>query len=73
MSVRHNGRKPRSNRDFIDRIASQVKRLSDAEVYALAYSGDRVTSRLASRVAHQRAEAYAMREDMLTYPEDYLP
>lgn len=41
------------------KIASQVGRLSDAAVFALTLSEDRVTRELADLEAHKRAEAYA--------------
>jgi hypothetical protein len=40
-------------------IASQVRKLSDAEVFALTYSSDRNVRVLAEHIAHQRAERYA--------------
>jgi hypothetical protein len=49
----------------IRHIARQVKRMSDAEVFTLSMSADRTTRRIASQVAHQRAEAYAMDADGL--------
>jgi hypothetical protein len=44
-------------------IARQIKRMGDAEIYALSLSADRTTRRIASQIAHERAEAYAMSED----------
>jgi hypothetical protein len=41
-------------------IAGQIQRLSDAEVYALTLSGDRNVRRIADRIAHKRAEQYAL-------------
>lgn len=41
-------------------IAAQIKRMTDAEVYAMTLEGDRTTRRIASEIAHKRAEAYAM-------------
>lgn len=46
----------------IRQIERQIKRMSDADVYALSLSADRVTRRIASQDAHKRAEAYAMGE-----------
>jgi len=44
-------------------IAGQVKRLSDAELYGLTFSADRVTRNWAMRVAHARAEKFAMESE----------
>lgn len=44
-------------------IAAQIKRMSDSEVYAMTLAGDRTTRRIASEIAHKRAEAYAMAAD----------
>lgn len=42
-------------------IASQVGRLDDADVYALAMgAGDRTLQAAADREAHKRAEAFAL-------------
>lgn len=46
-------------------IARQVKRMSDSEIYALTLSADRTTRRVASQIAHERAEAYALAQDRL--------
>ena len=66
MSARHNGRKPRREIDpaTVRRIASQVKRMRDFEVYALTYSADRRTRQVAMREAHERAEAYALNVEL---------
>ena len=47
----------------IRHIAKQIRRMDDATVYALSLSADRTTRRVASQVAHERAEAYAMVAD----------
>lgn len=47
----------------VRQIARQIKRMSDAEIYALSLSGDRATRRIASQICHQRAEAYALETD----------
>lgn len=47
----------------IRQIAAQIKRMSDAEVYALTFAGDRIVRRLASQDAHKRAETYALSAD----------
>lgn len=41
-------------------IAREVGRMNDADVYALTYSGDRLTRRIAMQSAHERAERYAL-------------
>lgn len=66
MSARHNGRKPRREIDpaSVRRIASQIKRMRDVDVYALTFSGDRRTRQLAMQVAHERAEAYALNVEL---------
>ncbi len=66
MSARHNGRKPRREIDpaTVRRIASQVRRMSDVDVYALTFSGDRTTRRIAMQAAHERAEAYALNVEL---------
>jgi len=62
MSARHNGRKPRReiNPSAVRKIASQISRMKDFEVYALTYSADRRTRQIAMQIAHERAEAYAL-------------
>lgn len=47
----------------IRHIAKQIKRMSDAEVYALTFAGDRTVRRIAMQSAHERAEAEAISED----------
>lgn len=47
----------------VRQIAAQIKRMSDAEVYALTFAGDRTVRRIASQAAHKRAEAYALSAD----------
>lgn len=47
-------------------IAAQIKRMSDADVYAMTLAGDRTTRRIATEIAHKRAEAYAMAADDVT-------
>lgn len=63
MSVKHNGRKPLTNRQIAAKaaraVAHDIRSLSDAEIYALTYSADRSVRRIADRIAHERAEAYA--------------
>jgi len=63
MSVKHNGRKPLSNRQIAIRaariVAHEIRNLSDADIYALTYSADRATRQIANRIAHERAETYA--------------
>jgi len=41
-------------------IAAQLARLSDEDVFALTYSADRATRRVADQLAHERAERYAL-------------
>ena len=62
MSARHNGRKPRReiNPSAVRKIASQISRMKDFEVYALTYSADRRTRQIAMQIVHERAEAYAL-------------
>lgn len=59
MSANHDGRKPRKG-TALRVITAQVKRLTDTDVYALTFSGDRATRRVAMQEAHERAESYAM-------------
>lgn len=54
--------KRNTNPATIRHIASQIKRMADAEVYALTYAADRTLRQAADREAHKRAEAYAMGE-----------
>lgn len=63
MSVNHNGRKPRTARvtaKAARTVAREIKNMSDADIYALTYSADRTTRRIADSIAHERAEAYAL-------------
>lgn len=64
MSSKHNGRKPRnSTRETIRAartVAREIRNLPDADIYALTYSADRSVRRVADRIAHERAEAYAL-------------
>lgn len=66
MSRKHDGRKPRTaiQPSVIRQIASQIKRMSDVEVYSLTYSADRPTRLVAMQVAHERAEAYALNVEL---------
>ena len=66
MSRKHDGRKPRREIDpaTVRRIASQIRRMEDVDVYALTFSGDRPTRRLAMQEAHERAEAYALNVEL---------
>jgi len=41
-------------------VASQIRHLSDADVYALTFSADRAMRRIADQEAHKRAENYAL-------------
>lgn len=66
MSARHNGRKPvrPMQPGAVRRIASQINRMKDWEVYALTLSADRATRAIAERIAHERAEAYALNVEL---------
>lgn len=63
MSAKYNGRKPLTNRQTAAKaartVAREIRNLSDADIYALTYSSDRSVRRIADRIAHERAEAYA--------------
>lgn len=51
------------NRSATERLTREIERqlasLPDNELYALTFAADRVTRRVADRLAHARAERYA--------------
>ena len=52
--------KRNTNPATVRHITAQIKHLSDSEVYALTFAGDRAVRRVAMNDAHRRAEEYAL-------------
>lgn len=56
-------RRPAASASMLREINRQIRKMSDAEVYAMTFASDSATRRIANRIAHQRAEAYALSQE----------